>query len=162
MKRGFTLIELLVVVLIIGILASVALPQYQKAVEKSRAVQAITFIRSMGDAQAAYYLENGNYAQDIQELSIDFPGELVTNYGYGTNAVKTENFICRGASSSGYTDAIAYCNRSPYHQFYGIGQLKDGRLFCYGYNDEGIKICQRFGKQTVAIAGAGLPGYVFN
>ena len=71
-KQAFTLIELLVVVLIIGILAAVALPQYQKAVEKSRATQALTVLKSIYQAQQAYFLANGNYATDFSELDVDF------------------------------------------------------------------------------------------
>ncbi|MGN0024317.1 MAG: type IV pilin protein [Candidatus Avelusimicrobium sp.] len=56
--KGFTLIELLVVVLIIGILSSVALPQYTKAVEKSRASEAITLLKSIGDAKSIYRMSN--------------------------------------------------------------------------------------------------------
>lgn len=67
-KYGFTLIELLVVVLIVGILASVAAAQYQKAVEKSRMVQAWTLGRYLINAEEVYYLANGTYAKDWETL----------------------------------------------------------------------------------------------
>ena len=72
MQQGFTLIELLVVVLIIGILSAVALPQYQKAVEKSRLAAIRPMIKSIKDAQTAYYMANGVYGS-FSNLDISFP-----------------------------------------------------------------------------------------
>jgi len=70
---GFTLIELLVVVLIIGILAAVALPQYQRAIWKSRAVGTLLFARALRDAQDAYYMANGTFTGDATQLDINLP-----------------------------------------------------------------------------------------
>lgn len=77
---GFTLIELLVVVLIIGILAAVALPQYQKAVEKSRATQALTLLKATWQAYEAYYLEHGQVPTTFTQLDIDIPWSGNTPY----------------------------------------------------------------------------------
>ena len=72
-EKAFTLIELLVVVLIIGILAAVAVPGYNKAVEKSRATQALTLLKTLGQAAESYYLANGEFATTFDQLDVDFP-----------------------------------------------------------------------------------------
>lgn len=72
-QRAFTLIELLVVVLIIGILAAIAVPQYQKAVEKAKAMEAVSLLKAIDQAQTAYHLANGQYATKFDELAVDIP-----------------------------------------------------------------------------------------
>lgn len=72
-NAGFTLIELLVVVLIVGILAAVALPQYQRAVEKARVTEAYVLARYFKDAEEVYRLANGEYTDSFAELGADIP-----------------------------------------------------------------------------------------
>ena len=69
-KKGFTLIELLVVVLILGILAAMAMPQYFKAVERSRMAEADTMIGTAVNAQQRYKMKTGTYATHWTSLDV--------------------------------------------------------------------------------------------
>ena len=72
-KQGFTLIELLVVVLIIGVLAAMALPQYRVAVGMSRASTMYAFMRGVDQAQQAFYMANNRHATTFDALSVGIP-----------------------------------------------------------------------------------------
>lgn len=72
-KQGFTLIELLVVVLIIGVLAAMALPQYRVAVGMSRASTMYAFMRGVDQAQQAFYMANNRHSTTFEALSVGIP-----------------------------------------------------------------------------------------
>ena len=87
-NKAFTLIEVLIVVLIIGILAAIAVPQYKKAVELAKTKNAWALLNSVYEAQQRYYLANGKYAAQFDMLDIavpDWPGRTKFMPNYSTD-----------------------------------------------------------------------------
>ncbi len=168
-KQAFTLIELLVVVLIIGILAAIAVPQYKKAVLKSRYTQAKTMGAALANAMEVYYLANGTYTPQLEELDVsleysktsqtetgntpcqetDVACYYHTNWGY-CEIEQRGQIICRvkpqGTSSLAYLKFLSH-SRAP-------GAVRQGNTFCRTEenttsNDITYQICQaETGSQT--------------
>lgn len=107
--KGFTLIELLVVVLIIGILSAVALPQYTKAVEKSRMAQAFSLFQPLRQAVDAYVLAAGysrvelvGHPSGVASAELDVDVEKLANCQSGEDRCHGKDFSydvwCAGSS----------------------------------------------------------------
>ena len=157
-NQAFTLIELLVVVLIIGILAAVAVPQYQKAVWKSRFTEMKNLASSFAEAEEVYYLANGKYTTSLDELDVTILRIKNDLCGSDSCYIYMQNGRCILETRGGidcrlYDNGIDYLS---YRIFFNHATELAKNRYCLAHNSKGVKagdlnymICQNeTGKQT--------------
>ena len=136
-NRAFTLIELLVVVLIIGILVAIALPQYERAIMKVKSAELFSIINKVYKAEKEYYLANGTYTAQLDELDTGYPfvfDSVANNY-------KIKGLYCVASHIDEITAYIS-CQTTGtkyYHQYALFLKLKT--RYCYA-NKKAKFLCQ--------------------
>ena len=155
-NKGFTLIELLVVVLILGILAAMAMPQYFKAVERSRMTEAVTLLSNIASAQQRKYLQINAYAKDYRGLDVAPAGATGSVYytkGTVTSGAGGNGFGVTLSSTNAYTTGFATATReaagSPTaaalnYQYNLVRYYASDLTTCNGTNTNGQALCADF------------------
>ncbi|MGB0952594.1 MAG: type IV pilin protein [Planctomycetota bacterium] len=104
-KAGFSLVELTIVVVILGVLATFAVPRFMSSVEKTKASEAFSYLAQIESAQGRYNAENGIYATTTSalDLEIDNPEFFNISGPYSSNwETRWEMKLTRNGASSGY------------------------------------------------------------
>ena len=155
-NKGFTLIELLVVVLIIGILAAMAMPQYFKAVERSRMTEADTLLGSIAQAQRRKFLQTNRFAQAYTGLDVSPKGASGATYytkGEAGNGFKVE--LTGTTFTGGYATATRTAGSGTLQYNYNLVRYyQSDNVTCNATaNSAGAELCADFcGIDTPAAA----------
>ena len=146
-KKAFTLIELLVVVLIIGILSAVALPQYQGAVEKARATEAVTWQSTFMRAADAYMLAGPNrtlYDNDLFSalgIELNIPTDKYDYIAYCSGMPSCDFQIYLNGSSHGWYLYVTKDENDPWDK-HCYWWNRTGRAVCEGLRASGYSVYQ--------------------
>ena len=98
---GVTLVELLVVIVIVGILASVAYPNYQEFMNRAKRNEARAALLRLATNQERFYINNNTFTQDLTQLGFGTTPTADTETGYYRIRVTAAN-------ASNYTATATY------------------------------------------------------